>query len=108
MKSRLLAAGMAALIAASLSGCTRDYLNGKDTNNGGILRPGEAGTSTGERVAANDTAAATPNGLAPLGPAGPPSHAINPDAPKQSNGGSGSDYGSGFSFESASSTAPAR
>ena len=108
MKSKLFAVTVAAMIAGALAGCTRDYVDNKQIGSGAILRPGETPTGPDERVAPNDTATGAANGLAPLGPAGPPSRAIDPDAPKQSNGGAGSEYGSGFSFDSAKTPAAAR
>ena len=108
MRSRLLAAGLAALIAVALSGCARDYIDGQTVRSGDVLRPGETPTTTGQHVPANDTTAQAAAGLAPLGPAGAPNRAIDPEAPKQSNGGSGSEYGSGFGFEAAKTPAPAR
>ena len=108
MKSKLFAVTMAAMIAGALAGCTRDYMDNKEIGSGAILRPGGAPTSPDERVAPNDSTAGAAKGLAPSGPAGPPSRAIDPDAPKQSNGGAGTEYGSGFSFDSAKTPAAAR
>ena len=76
MKAKLLPALLLAALPLVIGGCTREYTNVSTTQSDGILRPG--GTTPG-------------GGAAPSGGGVPwPDPIANPDAPKQSNGGSGS------------------
>ena len=86
MKFRLMAIPVLAITAGLLTQCTQEYTDGKTTSDDRTLRPGEAPTGTGQKIPTNDartTAASATAGLS--------AWRLDPDAPKQSNGGSGSE-----------------
>jgi hypothetical protein len=76
MKSRILTAALAATLAA-FCGCTRQLSNGKTESSDNTLRPGGAPVGVGAEPGGPATGAAT--------------KISDPNAPKESNGGSGSD-----------------
>jgi len=84
MKSRRMAILVLAITAGLLSQCTRQYTDGRTTMEGPTLRPGEAPIGAGERIPANDTRARDAS-------TDLTTWRIDPNAPKQSNGGSGSE-----------------
>jgi hypothetical protein len=84
MKSRLLAILVLAVAAGLLSQCTQQYTDGKTTMDDRTLRPGEAPIGASQKIPANDTRThAASTDLT--------TWRIDPNAPKQSNGGSGSE-----------------
>ena len=88
MKFRLMALPVLAIAAGLLSQCTQQYTDGRTTMQDRTLRPGEAPTGTGQKIPANDTPARNASASASTDPS---AWRIDPNAPKQSNGGSGSE-----------------
>ena len=84
MKFRLMAVPVLAIAAGLLSHCTQNYTDGHTVSDDRTLRPGETPVGTGEKVAASDTPSPTAAASADM-----TAWRIDPDAPKQSNGGSG-------------------
>ena len=84
MKFRLMAVPLLAIAAGLLSHCTQSYTDGRTVSDDRTLRPGETPTGTGEKVAASETPSPTAAAGADL-----TAWRIDPNAPKQSNGGSG-------------------
>jgi len=77
MKSRLYAAALAATLAAVLCGCTMQYTDGKTDISSDTLRPGGPPPEVGAQPGGPATGAAT--------------RITNPNAPKASNGGTGTE-----------------
>lgn len=88
MKFRLMAIPVLAVAAGLLSQCTQQYTDGKTTMDDRTLRPGEAPIDASQKIPANDTAAHDSSASASTDPS---AWRIDPNAPKQSNGGSGSE-----------------
>ncbi len=84
MKFRLTAIPILAIAAGLLSQCTKQYTDGRTTMQDETLRPGEAPIGAGEKIPANDTPARGASATVDLS-----GWRIDPNAPKQSNGGSG-------------------
>ena len=77
-----MAIAISAIIAGVLSQCTQQYTDGRTIKQDGTLRPGEPPRSADERIAPNETPVRAPTAV--------DWHA-DPNAPKQSNGGSGNE-----------------
>jgi len=77
MKSRLLTAALAATLVAGLCGCTSQYVEGTSVKDSDTLRPGTPPPGVGAE---------------PGGPAtGTATRITDPNAPKASNGGTGTE-----------------
>ncbi len=77
MKSTLLTAALAATLAAGLSGCTTKYMDAGNVKDSDTLRPGTPPPEVGAQPGGPATGAATT--------------ISDPNAPKESNGGTGTE-----------------
>ncbi|GEM_PF-2593130 len=77
MKSTLVTAAVAAVLAAALGGCTTQYVENGNIRQGDTLRPGGPPVGAGAEPGGPATGAAT--------------RISDPNAPKESNGGTGAE-----------------